>query len=192
MDSRKMFASFAFALAGTLVWAAVCQAGFAIRLEKEVPQSSVTSVNPIVASIFASQTAVDPVATQTFRVSDLTLSMVESVGGEPIYRLRLDFTETDALTIAMDLYWEFSLGGTKIGKREKVPQSAASIFSVEAVTAGNADEGQWEIGEKAPLELELSPVEDDGKQVWKLTNADGESVTFVATKWILDDRTPSN
>jgi len=107
-------------------------AGFAVRLEKEVPKKVIRGIHPISVAIYDSRAAASPVATQTFSSGELMISVLETLSGAAMYRVRMDFTATEPLTMGMDLWWEFSLGGNVIGKRERVPQSAWSLFSVDA------------------------------------------------------------
>lgn len=123
----------------SIITAMPAEAGFAIRLEKDVPQSSVTKVNPIEIRIYDSETAATHVASENFGVKDLMLATYFTLAGDTAYRIRTDFTMTDTLTGNMDLWWELWLGGSRMGKRERVPQSAYSLFSVEAVDADTVD-----------------------------------------------------
>lgn len=108
--------------------------GFALRLEKDVPESSITGKPTIKVQLYASSSAANSVATQFLNPRAVWVSVYTNLVGEKLYRVRLDFTETAALTSAMDLWWEFSISGNLVGSREPVPQAAWSLFAVEADT----------------------------------------------------------
>lgn len=115
-------------------------AAASFRLEKDVPYSQVPSRPlPIEVHIYSSANAATPVVSQTFPVSALMIARFSAFSGEGAYRISMDFTETNALTSAMELWWEFTMNGTVIGSREPVPGSAWALFSDKALTAGHAN-----------------------------------------------------
>jgi hypothetical protein len=135
---KKAFTGMA-ALFVLLTFALHASSASAFRLEKDVPYSQVPSRPlPIEVHIYASAGASSPVVSQTFSVGALTIARYSTFSGEGAYRISMDFTETAALTSAMELWWEFTMNGTVIGKREPVPGSAWALFSAEAMTAGTA------------------------------------------------------
>lgn len=136
---RKGLICAAAVLLATAFAAPPADAGYAIRLEKEVLTSAVGGASPLAVRLYASRAAASPVAAQNFRRPQLIVSMVRSVSGAPMYRVRLDFTNTTALTRGMDLWWELWAGGSRLGIREPVPQSAWALFAVDADTVDGLD-----------------------------------------------------
>jgi hypothetical protein len=119
------------------------------------------------------------------------VSLLDTLGGAPMYRVRMDFTSTDALTLAMDLYWEFWLGGQLMGKREKVPQSAVALFAAEALDADMldgrhaADLDNLYINESQAASITAGMIQDGavGLSQLALECSTGESLVQTATGW---------
>lgn len=112
----------------------------AILLEKDVPYSQVPARPlPVMVHIYDSPTAAAPFVSQRYGSKDLVLARYFTYSGEGAYRVRLNFTDTAALTPDMDLWWSVEMNGTLIGQREAVPEAAVALFASESLTAGDAD-----------------------------------------------------
>lgn len=140
--SGKGFSALSFVFLAALIFASSAQAGPACRLEKEVPGYAISGISPITAKMFDSRTGTIPLAEQDFRPKELKVGQYASARGSAvIYRVRMDFTNTDLLALGMDLWWELWIGGNRIGGREKVPQSAFAILAADADTVDGLHSG---------------------------------------------------
>jgi hypothetical protein len=139
MKTHKYLLVVILLFASTLLLTSIAFSGFSIRLEKDVAQSELTGVpSNISFNIYDSETGTTIIASQTFPLgewsADHNFTKFDTIS-KPIVRFRADFTETDALTRDMELWFEIELDGVVKGQRERVPNRAWAMFS---------DDTKWE------------------------------------------------
>ncbi len=120
-----------------------------IKLEKNVPIGEVfleptetddasVAPNAITFRIYESELASTPIASQTFPEGSWTVDYVYHQAIFPtdsMVRFGVDFTNTEALTIEMDLWVDLLLYGEVKGARERIKQAAWALFAEEAFNA---------------------------------------------------------
>lgn len=118
-----------------------------IRLEKDVPRSALTGApDNVTFELFDSNTAPTPVATQTFPRGQWWADYdFTKFGAAPqsMVRFKADFSNTDGLTIDMELWVEIKLDGVLKGPRERVKKECWALFSEQALGATTAQTADW-------------------------------------------------
>jgi len=147
MLTLRSFPLLSLILLLTVITTYNAHAGFPIRMEKDV---AFTDINlqgaadmEVTFNLYDSETAIDPVATQTFLPGqwwaeyDFKKFRADSAkAGDvtpfSIARFKADFTNTEALTSDMVLWVEIELDGEVKGEREKIKSEAWALFSEES------------------------------------------------------------
>lgn len=172
MGNARTVASLVSAIVFSLAAVPAVEAGMAIRLDKDVAVRMIPSRPlPIRAHLYTVPTGGSPIASQTLRPSQLKVARYNNYAGEQIYRIAFDFNETDGITGPMmnGLWWDMEFNGSAAGPRERVPQSAFAIFSLESLTAAEALSVDWSGITNVPADIA------DGDQVVVLTEAEVEA-----------------
>ncbi len=141
MKKQKVFLLIVLLIISAMIFTSIANAGFTIRLEKDVAYSWLTGVpSNVTFNIYDSEVAGTPVATQTFPfltwMTDLGIVSLSPVLAptyyETVMRIKADFTNTDTLTRQMQLWVEIKLDGAVEGVREQIKQEAWAMFADEA------------------------------------------------------------
>lgn len=130
-----------------LIVGTAAHAALVIRLEKDVPQSDITSPpSEVTFELYDSSTSATPVATQTFPRGQwwADYDFIQfSTSAQPMVRIKADFTNTAGLTGDMELWVEVRLDGVVKGARERVKKECWAMFSDQALGATTAQNADW-------------------------------------------------
>ena len=136
---NSVFSSLLFIIL-TILLTSPALAGFTIKIDKDLPQSSVAGVpGNLTFTLYATETTLTPLATQVFTSgtwkADYDFTQFKGAAPEAMVTFSADFTNTDTLTKDMVLWVEMEIDGIVKGSRELISQETWALFAVEAVVA---------------------------------------------------------
>ena len=140
MKFRNSVFSSLFFIILTILLTSPALAGFTIKIDKDLPQSSVAGVpGSLTFTLYATEITPTPLATQTFTSgtwkADYDFTQFKGAAPEAMVTFSADFTNTDTLTKDMVLWVEMEIDGIVKGSRELISQETWALFAVEAVVA---------------------------------------------------------
>jgi len=145
---NRLFPVFISTFLCTMFLTQIAYGGFRIDLSSAVftwvdlPSSSSSWDGSVTINLYSGASS-SPVATQNFPwgswIAYWDGAAVFPVDKDQEVNVRVEFTNTSALTKADELFLEIVMDGSVVGARIKVPQRAWAMFAKEALKADDAD-----------------------------------------------------